>query len=109
MTSSDTVKGIKEESESLLPEITVMEMKRKEEEDLKPELEAGGYPWPLLLRTILLFNAYLALGVNDAIRGPTLLDLRLNPALKYDPFVGIWLAPPSLRSPSSLSCPPSVP
>jgi FHS family Na+ dependent glucose MFS transporter 1 len=40
------------------------------------EPRAPGYPWPLLARTILLLHAYLALGVCDAIRGPTLLDLR---------------------------------
>lgn len=34
------------------------------------------YPWHLLLRTILLLNAYLALGMNEAVRGPTLLDLK---------------------------------
>ena len=34
------------------------------------------YPWHLLLRTILLLSAFLALGINDALRGPTLLDLR---------------------------------
>ena len=34
------------------------------------------YPWHLLLRTVLLLNAFLSLGINDAIRGPTLLDLK---------------------------------
>ena len=33
------------------------------------------YPWHLLRRTILLLNAFLALGMSEAIRGPTLLDL----------------------------------
>ena len=34
------------------------------------------YPWHLLIRTILVLQAFLALGINDAIQGPTLLDLR---------------------------------
>jgi len=34
------------------------------------------YPWPLLWRTILLLLAFLALGVCDAVKGPTLLDLK---------------------------------
>ena len=34
------------------------------------------YPWHLLLRTILVLQAFLALGINDAIQGPTLLDLK---------------------------------
>merc|ERR1712130_496779 len=43
------------------------------------EIEEGKsekYPWPLLVRTVLLLNAFLALGINDAMGGPTLLDLR---------------------------------
>ena len=43
------------------------------------EVEEGRsekYPWPLLVRTVLLLNAFLALGINDAMGGPTLLDLR---------------------------------
>ena len=48
---------------------------------LPPAMDPGEqtrdpYPWHLLLRTLLLLNAFLALGINDAIRGPTLLDLR---------------------------------
>merc|ERR1711936_215829 len=44
------------------------------EKDVKEEI--GNYPWPLLVRTVLLLNAFLALGINDAMGGPTLLDLR---------------------------------
>ena len=51
-----------------------------EEENVQTEqpktTTSDRYPWHLLLRTILLLNAYLALGMNDAIRGPTLLDLK---------------------------------
>jgi len=34
------------------------------------------YPWHLLRRTILILLAFLALGLSDAVRGPTLLDLK---------------------------------
>jgi len=53
-------------------------MKQKTEkqqtQDRKEKNES--YPWHLLLRTVLLLNAFLSLGINDAIRGPTLLDLK---------------------------------
>lgn len=34
------------------------------------------YPWHLLRRTILLLLGFLAMGLSDAVRGPTLLDLK---------------------------------
>ena len=45
-------------------------------EKMEEERGAEPYPWHLLLPTALLALMYLALGVNDALGGPTLLDLR---------------------------------
>ena len=57
---------------------TLNKMEREEsaETNKVKTVNSDGYPWHLLVRTILLLNAFLALGMNDAIRGPTLLDLK---------------------------------
>lgn len=39
-------------------------------------MEVPPYPWPALWRTLLLWLSFLAIGLSDSIRGPTLLDLR---------------------------------
>ena len=39
-------------------------------------VKSDKYPWHLLVKTILLLNTFLALGISDAITGPTLLDLK---------------------------------
>ena len=46
------------------------------EPNVENETQRPTYPWPLLTRTLLVLFAFLALGVCDAIRGPTLLDLQ---------------------------------
>ena len=55
---------------------TVMGKKVTETVEVEEEGKSEKYPWPLLVRTVLLLNAFLALGINDAMGGPTLLDLR---------------------------------
>ena len=37
----------------------------------------SGYPWHLLVRTLVLLLAFLAYGVNSNLFGPTLLDLKV--------------------------------
>ena len=54
---------------------TIMDDKVTETVEIE-EGKSEKYPWPLLVRTVLLLNAFLALGINDAMGGPTLLDLR---------------------------------
>jgi len=56
-------------------ESTIMGEKVTETEEVEKG-KGEKYPWPLLVRTVLLLNAFLALGINDAMGGPTLLDLR---------------------------------
>jgi len=34
------------------------------------------YPWPLLIRTLLLWYSFFVVGLSDSTRGPTLLDLK---------------------------------
>ena len=53
-----------------------MEEEESPETNGQKKEKSDQYPWHLLVRTILLLNAFLALGMNDAIRGPTLLDLK---------------------------------
>ena len=62
---------------------TIMGEKVTETVEVEEEGKSEKYPWPLLVRTVLLLNAFLALGINDAMGGPTLLDLRY----------GTWLCP----------------
>ena len=62
---------------------TIMGDKVTETVEIEEE-KSEKYPWPLLVRTVLLLNAFLALGINDAMGGPTLLDLRYgNPLYQF--------------------------
>ena len=82
MASTDDIKQKEGEADTLLSQpaaSTTMGEKVREMETGVVEVEkekSGKYPWPLLVRTVLLLNAFLALGINDAMGGPTLLDLR---------------------------------
>ena len=80
MASADDVKQKEAEVDTLLSKpaaSTIMEDNVTEKEsEVAVEDKSGKYPWPLLVRTVLLLNAFLALGINDAMGGPTLLDLR---------------------------------
>ena len=88
MAPTDNVEQQQKEQETLLsrpPDHTTMGEIVKTRETFESEEEEknnGKYPWPLLVRTVLLLNAFLALGINDAIGGPTLLDLRLGSNFK---------------------------
>merc|ERR1711971_894740 len=80
MESADDVKQKEAEVDTLLSKPAAFAMgnkvTEKESEAVEEEDKRGKYPWPLLVRTVLLLNAFLALGINDAMGGPTLLDLR---------------------------------
>jgi len=82
MAPTDNVEQQQKEQETLLSRptdhTTMGEIVKTKEtfESEEEEKNNGKYPWPLLVRTVLLLNAFLALGINDAIGGPTLLDLR---------------------------------
>ena len=81
MASADAFKQKEAEVDALLnkPVAFAMGDKVTEKESVvavEEEDKSGRYPWPLLVRTVLLLNAFLALGINDAMGGPTLLDLR---------------------------------
>ena len=82
MASDDDVKQKEAEVDTLLSKpttSTIMEDNVTEKESevaVEEDEKSGKYPWPLLVRTVLLLNAFLALGINDAMGGPTLLDLR---------------------------------
>ena len=80
MASADDVKQKEAEVDTLLSKpaaSTIMgDNVTEKESEVAVEDKSGKYPWPLLLRTVLLLNAFLALGINDAMGGPTLLDLR---------------------------------
>ena len=88
MAPADNVEQQQKEEETLLSRpadhITMGEtvMTRETFESEEEAKNNGKYPWPLLVRTVLLLNAFLALGINDAIGGPTLLDLRLGSNFK---------------------------
>ena len=88
MAATDNVEQQQKEEETLLSrpaDHTIMGEIVKTRETFESEEEEknnGKYPWPLLVRTVLLLNAFLALGINDAIGGPTLLDLRLGSNFK---------------------------
>ena len=81
--SDDDIKAKEAEADTLLsrPAATMLgedtTVTEKDREHVVKE-EIGNYPWPLLVRTVLLLNAFLALGINDAMGGPTLLDLRYD-------------------------------
>ena len=81
--SDDDIKAKEAEADTLLsrPAATMLRedttVTEKDREHVAKE-EIGKYPWPLLVRTVLLLNAFLALGINDAMGGPTLLDLRYD-------------------------------
>ena len=79
--SDDDIKAKEAEADTLLsrPAATMLgeDTTEKDREHVVKE-EIGKYPWPLLVRTVLLLNAFLALGINDAMGGPTLLDLRYD-------------------------------
>ena len=89
MAPTDNVEQQQKEQETLLSRpadhtTTMGEIVKTREtfESEEEEKNNGKYPWPLLVRTVLLLNAFLALGINDAIGGPTLLDLRLGSNFK---------------------------
>ena len=74
----------------------IMGEKVTETVEVEEEGKSEKYPWPLLVRTILLLNAFLALGINDAMGGPTLLDLRYGTQLCplfHSSFAGTSLGP----------------
>ena len=75
---------------------TIMGEKVTETVEVEEEGKSEKYPWPLLVRTVLLLNAFLALGINDAMGGPTLLDLRYGTQLCplfQSSFAGTSLGP----------------
>ena len=78
--SDDDIKAKEAEADTLLsrPAATMLGEDTVTEKDRVVKEEIGNYPWPLLVRTVLLLNAFLALGINDAMGGPTLLDLRYD-------------------------------
>ena len=89
--SDDDIKAKEAEADTLLsrPAATMLgEDTTVTEKDRVVKEEIGNYPWPLLVRTVLLLNAFLALGINDAMGGPTLLDLRYD-TWSYSFFVSL--------------------
>ena len=80
MASADDVKQKEAEVDTLLSKPTTSAIMgdnvTEKESEVAVEDKSGKYPWTLLVRTVLLLNAFLALGINDAMGGPTLLDLR---------------------------------
>ena len=79
--SDDDIKAKEAEADTLLsrPAATMLgEDTTVTEKDREHVVKEEKYPWPLLVRTVLLLNAFLALGINDAMGGPTLLDLRYD-------------------------------
>ena len=84
MAFADDIKQKETEVDTLLIQraaSTIMGEKVIETVEVEEEGKREKYPWPLLVRTVLLLNAFLALGINDAMGGPTLLDLRYDTQL----------------------------
>ena len=119
MASADDVKQKEAEVDTLLSKpttSTIMEDNVTEKESevaVEEDEKSGKYPWPLLVRTVLLLNAFLALGINDAMGGPTLLDLRYRTYSVVSScatviFTGTLLGQPLHRCPSYLQFAPSV-
>ena len=115
--SDDDIKAKEAEADTLLsrPAATMLGEDTVTEKDRVVKEEIGNYPWPLLVRTVLLLNAFLALGINDAMGGPTLLDLRYDTQffslfvyLLKTIFSETWLEQPLHRSPSHLPFAPLV-
>ena len=67
------------------PEETGNIMGEDESLEEKDKTSDDKYPWHLLLRTILVLQGFLALGINDAIQGPTLLNL-MQILVKYPSY-----------------------
>ena len=53
--------------------------------------DPGKYPWHRLLRTVVLYKAFLSYGIAANLFGPTILDLKVHKFFFFQSFYGVLL------------------